>query len=121
MNPSSVNKIRDIWCVNSLLEMCCDLLVENNLYKTIFSDYGEGLRKKLEFFGVSMSFNFKLWKNLHENKQLFNYLKMSTFETSKNKWMNIILQLIPDLELIFNETHNVFDFYKNILLGETKK
>jgi hypothetical protein len=110
------NRLKLIGNIVPFLNLCYELLLKGILYEIIDSYEGRFLLKKMEIFDLTPNFNFILWKNLYDNKQFFNYLYLSGNQTTKDKWLQMILLAVPDLDSLLNETHHIFEYYKNILI-----
>jgi len=101
--------------IKTFLKICCELL-EDRTFDIIFcSEDFPIFREKFFYFGLPLTFNFALWRRLEKFKDYFNWMKISKNPDLKKKRLIQLLQLIPDLSDIFLETHNVFDYFKEIL------
>jgi hypothetical protein len=116
MDGGLKNRLKLIGNIVPFLNLCYELLMKGILSEILDSNEGSFLIRKMEIFDITPSFNFILWKNLFDNKQFFNYLYLSGSQTSKDKWLQMILMAVPDLDSLLNETHYMFDYYKNILI-----
>ena len=76
---------------------------------------GNELQAKMELFNIPLAFNFLLWTKLKNAKSYFNYLRMAKDKEIKVKWFNVILENIPDVLLVLDETNPVFDYYKETI------
>ena len=115
MNSELLNRLNLIKYSEKMVELCYELN-QAGLLSDIFNLEKYYLqRKKLEAFGISLTFNFSLWKKLEECSSYFNYLKISKRICLKEKWLTQIVENIPEIQTILLESHAVFEKYKNIL------
>jgi len=99
-----------------MLDICCEIMDQGNLGQLWIDMGSEFIRNKLRLHNINENFNFYLWRKLNQCAVYFNYLKISKRMEVKLKWMQMIVREIPEIELLFEETHTVFDKYKNILM-----
>ena len=109
-----LNKIIGASNYNSLLKICCDLFQVGLL--RFYYEISEILREKFDLYGIDLFFNFSLWEKLTSYKNLFNYLSSSKNLKTKQKWFEEILENIPDILEILNESHFTFQFFKGVII-----
>ena len=111
MDSQMANRIELIWNAESFLQLLVELEEEECLLYEIEST----LKEKMKMFDISPLFNFPLWKKLKDVKHLFNYLYISKKMELKQKWLMAIKERIPEVWNVYQETHQVFDYFKKVL------
>lgn len=115
MDADLINRFK-MATLEKMLDICCEIIDQGN-FGRLWLDIGtEFIRNKLHLHNIDENFNFYLWRKLNQCATYFNYLKLSKKVELKLKWMEMIVREIPDIDLLFEETHAVFDKYKDILM-----
>lgn len=116
MDAETINRLNLIKYQEKMIELAYELHLSGGLQFIYSSDDYSRQRKKLENFGITPQFNFSLWKKIKENCELFNYMKISKKLDLKQKWLQCIVEKIPEIQSILDESNDFFVKYKQILL-----
>ncbi len=115
MEPAYINRIKLFGKAENFLTYLHDLYSKGILSILVVEEKEQTLLEQMNKFGISLDFNFKLWEQLKSLAPLFNYLKISKSFNAKYKWYLEISKQLPDLNPLYEETHYLFDKYKEIL------
>jgi len=109
------NTVKMIQSAEKFLNLCADFIQEGT-FTTILVKYFHVFNSKAVFFNIELGkFNFCFWIKLMAQTTLFNYLKLSKSPKKAEKWLTIILDVIPEVADVFKESHYLFNRFKEIL------
>ncbi len=80
-----------------------------------YYDHFVELRVKMAIFKIPFDFNYDLWRRLHDCIVYFNYMKISKARELKLKWLEEIFVRLPDLHILYHETHEAFNKFKKVV------
>ena len=114
MDLQLINKVNMIKNVDKFLDLMGELKATGNL-GLILALCSE-IQDKMQLFNISITFNLSLWIKLKNFKSYFNYLRIAKQKEIQIKWLNLIFKQIPEVLSIFEESNQVFDYYKESII-----
>jgi hypothetical protein len=91
-------------------------LKERNSFDYYYKCF-DWLKKKMDGLNISPCINFEFLKKLRNIKHLFNNLNISRDKNVKEKWFSLIEEEIPEILLVLNEEHWLFDYFKSVIIS----
>ena len=114
MDLQLINRVNMIKNVDKFLDLMGELKATGNL-GLILALCSE-IQDKMQLFNISITFNLSLWIKLKNFKSYFNYLRIAKQKEIQIKWLNLIFKQIPEVLSIFEESNQVFDYYKESII-----